>query len=190
MKGKLFACALLVGCSLVFGILTSVSSATDQAVEIWTGMFSFSVKATSQETDNSGNQKFLTSNQPFAGTLSLYIGDNGLTKNADGCYLKFVGDDGTSICIKGIAGISTESKKSKSEKALIVGSGDFATTIDGNSVTGVAYIDAQGTLKQDSSNNLISIGLNGKVGGGVDSDFIFSGTLSNTALTKQAGTSF
>ena len=158
---------------------------------IWAGTVSFSVKITSQETDNSGNQKFLTSNESFAGTIILYIGDNGLAKSAEGCYLAFLGDDGTtSICIKNIAGISTESQKSKSEKALLVGSGDFTTRIEGNPVTGCAYIDARGTLKQDSSNNLISIALSGKVGGGVDTDFVFSGNMSNTSLTKQAVTSF
>jgi hypothetical protein len=161
-----------------------------QAFETWTGAFSFSIKITSQETDNSGNEKFLTSNQTFTGTISLFIGDNGLTKSTDGCYLQFLGDDGTSICIKEIAGISTESQKSKSEKALLVGSGKFTTTIEGTPVTGNVYIDAKATLKQDSTNELISIGLSGKVGGGVDSDFVFSGTMNNTTLTKQAGTSF
>ncbi len=62
--------------------------------------------------------------------MSLYVGNNGLTKSAEGCYLKFLGGDGTSICIKDIAGISTESQKSKSEKALLVGLGDFTTTIE------------------------------------------------------------
>ncbi len=193
MKGKLGFCSLLVGVSLVCGILTSVSFAQDQATEIWTGTFSFSIKVTSQETDNSGNQKFLTSNQTFAGTLSLNVGDNGLVKNAEGCYLKFSSDDGTQIiCIKDIAGISTESQKSKSEKALLVGTGTFTTPIEGNpnAVTGNVYLDLKGTLKQDSSNNLVSIALTGKVGGGVGSDFVFSATLNNTTLTKQIGTSF
>ncbi len=122
--------------------------------------------------------------------MSLYVGENGMTTNSKGCYLEFLGDDGKSICIQAIAGISTESQKSKSEKALLVGSGDFTTTIEGTPATGNAYIDAKATLKQDSSNNLISIGLSGKVGGGVGSDFVFSGTLNNTSLTKQAGTSF
>ena len=151
--------------------------------EIWTGAFSFSIKSTSQETDDSGNQKFLNSNQTFAGTISLFIGDDGPTKSTDGCYLQFLGDDGKSICIKDIVGISTENQKSKSEKILLVGSGDFTTTIEGNQVTGIAYIDLKGTLKEDSSNNLISIGLNGKVGGG-GKDFVFSGNLGNTNLTK------
>ena len=100
-----------------------------------------------------------------------------------GVTCKFLGDDGKSICIKDIVGISTESKKSKSEKILLVGSGDFTTTIEGNQVTGIAYIDLKGTLKEDSSNNLISIGLNGKVGGG-GKDFVFSSNLGNTNLTK------
>jgi hypothetical protein len=132
----------------------------------------------------------LTFNQTFAGTISLYVIENGMTTNSKGCYLEILSDDGKSICIQAIAGISTESQKSKSEKGLLVGLGDFTTTIEGTPVTGNAYIDAKATLKQDSSNNLISIGLSGKVGGGVGSDFVFSGTLNNTSLTKQAGTSF
>jgi len=160
-----------------------------QAYTIWEGTVSFSAKITSVETDASENRKLLTSNQPFAGTISLFIGDNGLTINTDGCYLRFWGDDGTSICIKEIGGLATESQKSKNEKVFLVGLGDFTSTIEGNQVTGIAYIDLKGTLKQDSSNNLVSIVLNGKVGGG-GNDFVFSGNLSNTNLTKQAGTSF
>ena len=160
------------------------------SIETWSGKFSFSLKITSKETDHSGNQKFLTFNQPFAGTMSLYVGENGMTTNSKGCYLEFLGDDGKSICIQDIAGISTESQKSKSEKALLVGAGTFTTTIEGTPVTGNAYLDVKATLKQDSSNNLIVMGLSGKVGGGVDSDFVFSGTLNHTSLTKQAGTSF
>jgi hypothetical protein len=157
---------------------------------VWTGTVSFPVKTTSAETDGSGNQKFVTSNETIAGTMNLYIGESGPTRSAEGCYLKFLSNDGTAICINDIATISTESIKSKSEKALLIGSGSFTTSVEGNQVTGMAYIDAKATLKQDSSNNLISIGLSGKVGGGVDSDFVFSGTLNNTSLTKQAGTSF
>ncbi len=101
-----------------------------------------------------------------------------------------MGNDGTTICIKDIAAVSTESQKSKSEKFLLVGPGTFTSTIEGNPVTGNAYVDGKGTLKQDSSNNLISIGLSGKIGGGVGSDFVFAGTINNTTLTKQADTSF
>jgi len=189
MKGKLSLCAVLVGFSLVFGLLTSVSSAQDQPIEIWTGTFSFSIKITSQEKDNSGNQTFLTSTQAFAGTMNLYVGESGLAKSAEGCYLKLSGDDGTSICITGGAAISTESQRSKSEKALLVGTGTFTTTVEGNPVEGIAYIDGKATLKEDSSNNLVSIGLSGKLGGG-GSDFVFSATLNNTPLTQQAVSSF
>ena len=160
------------------------------ATTVWAGTVSFSVKVTSQETDDSGNQKLLTSNNTFAGTMSLYVGENGLATNAKGCYLELLGNDGTTICIKDIAAVSTESQKSRSERFLLVGLGTFTTTIGGNPVACNTYIDGKGTLKQDSSNNLISIGLSGKITGGVGSDFVFAGTINNTTLTKQADTSF
>jgi hypothetical protein len=186
MKGKLCICVLLVGFSLVSSIWTSISFAQDT----WAGAFSFTVKSTSQEADNSGNEKFLTSNQTFEGTISLIADDNGLKRNGD-CYLMFLSTDGTLICITDIAGISTESQKSKSEKVLLVGVGYFNTKVEGTSVTGgIAYVDLKATLKQDSSNNLLSIALSGKIGGGVNEandNFVFNATLNNTSLTKQVG---
>ena len=148
----------------------------------WGGAVSFSVKITSVETDTSGNRKFVTSNVPFEGTMSLYLGASGLTKSAEGCYLYFLGNDGTAICINDIAAISTESIKSKSEKALFIGSGSFTTTFKGNQSTGMAYIDAKGTLKENSSNDLISIGLSGKIAGGVYPEFVFSGNFNATLV--------
>ncbi len=150
----------------------------------WTGAFSYSLKTTLQQTDNSENQTFRTANQAFAGTISLYTGDDELTTNAEGCYLKFSGNDGTTICIKEIAVISTQSEKSKTEKGLLVGSGEFAATTEEGAIKGVAYVDAKVTLKQDVSNNLLSIGLSGKLAGGVDSNFVFNGTMNNTTLTR------
>ncbi len=184
MKGTLLLCSLAAASLLFLGI------SAGQAFDTWSGACSFSLKATSQERDNSGNDKFFTSTQSFSGTLSFYVLDNTLVKNADGCYLAFDGNDGTSICIKDVVVISTESFKSKSEKALLVGWGDFETRVEGNLVNGLAYVDLQGTAKQDSNNETISLALKGKLGGGTFSDFVFSATLSNTTLTKQAGSSF
>jgi membrane-bound ClpP family serine protease len=48
---------------------------------------------------------------------------------------------------------------------IAVGLGNFTTTVEGTPVTGIAYVDLRGTLKQDKSNDLFSIALNGKVGG-------------------------
>jgi hypothetical protein len=100
----------------------------------------------------------------------------------EGCYIKLLGTDGTNICIADIAAISTESIKSKSETALIIGPGSFTSTIDGNPVEGIAYIDAKATLKEDSSNNLLSISLSGKIAGGVNSEFVFSGNFRVTLI--------
>jgi 6-phosphogluconolactonase (cycloisomerase 2 family) len=157
--------------------------AVRQKIDAWTGPTSLSVKITFVETDGSGNQKFVTSNETFAGTTSLYLGENGPAKSAEGCFIKFLSNDGTTICINDLGAISTESIKSKSEKALFIGSGSFVTSVEGSQVSGMAYIDAKGTLKQDSSNNLISIGLSGKTGGGVDLKFTFSGSF-KTTLTE------
>ncbi len=186
MKRRLSFWGLIVGVSLVSGILTLASFAL--AFETWTGAFSFSVKSTSQETD-SGTQKFFTSNQAYEGTVSLFTEGDVLTTSGN-CYLLFSGTDGTTICIREIAGIFTESQKSKSEKALLVGLGDFESTVEETPVSGIAYVDLKGTLKQDNSNNLVSIALTGKIGGGAnegDDNFVFSATLNNTSLTKQGG---
>lgn len=151
-----------------------------QPATVWAGHVSFSARATSVKIDNSGNRSFLAFNEPFAGTMSLYVGASGPTKSAEGCFLKFLGDDGTTICINDIAAIATESTKSRSEKTLLIGSGVFMTTFQGNQVTGVAYMDAKGTLKEDPSSNLTSIGLSGKIAGGVDSEFVFGGNFNTT----------
>ncbi len=86
-----------------------------------------------------------------------------------------------------------ESAKSKSEKGLLVGIGEFENEVEGRKVKGIAYGDLKVTLKQNSSNDLISIALSGKVGGGVNDgidNFVFSATLNNTTLTKLAPAPF
>lgn len=153
-------------------------------LEPWTGSVPLSLKGTSTEVDNSGNVKFISSNQTFTGTMSLCIGGGGLVQQVGGCYIKFLGDDGTTnMCIRDIAAISTEVVKSKNEKMLFVGTGDLSLTIEGSIVTGIIYLDSTGSLKEDSSNNPISLGLSGKAGGGFNSQSTFSGTFKGT-LTK------
>jgi hypothetical protein len=49
---------------------------------------------------------------------------------------------------------------------------------------GNCYLDSKGTLKKDNSGNTISIGLTGKIGGGIDQSFVFNGSIKVT-LTKQ-----
>jgi hypothetical protein len=44
-------------------------------------------------------------------------------------------------------------------------------------------LDTKGTLKMDASGNLISIDLNGKIGGGSDLAVVFSSNI-KTTLTK------
>jgi hypothetical protein len=184
MNGKKRFLGVLARFSLGVVFLSLASFAPAEAFETWTGSFSFTIKATSLEEDNSGNEKFFTSNQAFTGTMSLFMGEDGLKANGEGCYLKLHADDDTTVCIKNISGISTESIKSKSEKALLVGTGEFKTWIEGRKVEGLVYADLQATLKQDSFNNLVSISLKGKLGGGSNLDLIFSATLSNITLTR------
>ena len=181
---KLSFYLLLIGSLSLVAILTLAPLAQAQVLETWTGSVSFPFKVTSlDEGPSSGDTKFINHNESFAGTMSLYVGADGPTKNEEGCYIKFLGEDGTTICIRNIAVISTEVKKSKNEKVLIVGTGDFSVTIQEGVVTGIVYLDANGSLKEDSSNNPISAALSGKIGGGFDSDFTFSVSFRAT-LTK------
>lgn len=162
----------------ITGIIMGI--AYTSSLTVWEGTVSFSSSITSLSEDTPGNIKLMKSARTFTGTMELYVGENGLVPNEEGCYLKFLGNDGTTICIHDIAAISSESIKSKSEKALLIGSGSFMTTVEGNQVTGMAYVDTTGTLKEDSSNDLISISLSGKIAGGVDAEAVFSGTFRAT----------
>jgi hypothetical protein len=184
MKGRLSVGMLSLGVTLAFGLLALFSSA--HAIDTWSSPFSFTVNRTFIDSDPSGNEKFLTTKQTFAGTLKMYIDEDGLHKNGY-CFLTFDGDDGTIICIKELAGISTESPKSLSEKLLLVGVGTLYIIIGDTQLTGVAYVDLKGTLKQDKNGHLASFALSGKIGGGantVNNDFVFNATLNNTNMTK------
>jgi hypothetical protein len=55
--------------------------------------------------------------------------------------------------------------------------------IEGTPETGIIYLDAKGTLKKDSSGEVTSISLSGKIGGGSEGSFI-SGANFKTTLTK------
>ena len=58
-------------------------------------------------------------------------------------------------------------------------------TIDEIPYKGNCYLDSKGTLKKNTSGDVISISLSGKIGGGTGpSSFVFSGSI-KTTLTKQ-----
>ncbi len=155
-------------------------SVTSGVTIVWSGSVSFTAKTTTVETDGAGAQKFVTSNQSVSGTISLSFGSDSLMADNNGCYITFVGTDGTNVCIETVAFISTESTRSRSESALIIGSGTYTAIINGNPVAGTAYIDAKAALKEDASNNLLSMSLSGKIAGGVNSEAVFSGNFRAT----------
>ena len=154
-----------------------------QAFTAWAGTVSFPLKLTTPIKDTSGNTKFHTSTETFDGTFKLYIGWDGPQPNEDGCYTSLSSNDGmTSICFKEVAVIATEAHKSKTDQLLLIGTGDSAKTIDGIPYKGNCYLDSKGTLKKNSSGDVISISLSGKIGGGTAPSFVFNGSIKTTLI--------
>ena len=81
----------------------------------------------------------------------MYLDQEGIVSNDEGCYLKFAGEDGSSICIRQIGSASTDVQKSKTDQFLLVGTGEMTIPIGGTPRTGVVYMDLKGTVKKDSS---------------------------------------
>ena len=148
----------------------------------WTGSVSFPVRITS--VDNaSGDSKFQNLTNHFSGKIEAYVGGNGFVPNEDGCYIKFSGDDKTAICIKHAGSASTDVQKNRTDRLLLVGTGEMTLPIEGVLKPGVAYVDFKGALKKDGSGSVVSIGLNGKLGCS-GSDFVCSGSYRST-LTEE-----
>ena len=151
----------------------------------WTGPTSITLKFTSPEENSSGDIKFSTFNEAFVGTVKLLLVEEGPVTVEDRCYVSFVSDDSlTNICIKGMAAISTDMPKSKTNQALILGTGELSKTIEGTNYQGVCYLDSKGTLKKDGSGEVTSISLSGKISGGTHDHFIFSGSFKATLTTQ------
>ena len=193
MKKELFSYTALIGfLSLIvlLALATFVQAQQAQNIEKWTGSVSFTLKLTTVTKDTSGNKKFVTSNETFAGTMNFYWDADpnvqSPTPGPDGCILELLGSDGTKICFNEFMGTSTLTKKSGKGSSVFVGTGNIATTVQEQQVTGITYINGKGSSVQDSSKNLISIGLGGALGGGypLEHGFIFSGTIPITTLTK------
>jgi hypothetical protein len=190
MKKKLCSYTAFSGFLSLVVLLTLVTFVQAQNTEKWTGSVSFTLKLTTVTKDTSGNKKVVTSNETFAGTMNLYYDADpnvqSPTPGPDGCIIELLGSDGTKICFNENFGESTLTKKSGKGSVVFVGIGNIATTVQQQEVTGITYINGKGSLVQDSSKNLISIGLGGALGGGYPSEHgtIFSGTIPITTLTK------
>jgi hypothetical protein len=149
---------------------------------VWSGEATISVKMTSMSEDTSGNTKLQNMNTTLTGIVRLYTGDNGLVANGQGCYLNFLGDDGSTICINEIATVSTVSAKSKTAQALLVGTGSMSIKTEGTPLSGIVYLDSKGTLKMNSSGQITSISLSGKIGGGSNGSSILAGNVKTTLI--------
>ncbi len=119
----------------------------------------------------------------FSGKIDLYSGNGGFAPNADGCYVTFVGDDGTKICITTFFSTSAATHSVRGSNAMrMVGTGTIVIPtvvipVEGVLAQGVVYIDVKGTLKYGPSN--FTLTFNGKIGGG-GPDFVFTGSFRST----------
>ncbi len=139
--------------------------------ETFTGNVSFNIKVTELYVDSSDNEKFHKYPIPFDGKIYLFVPKDGPpVQNGNGYYIEFR-DEGNQVIvgIKEITAISTDYVKlGKSNKFLLVGTGDFYHPQ--TFLKGIAYIDANGTLKEDSMGELSSISISGKIGGGMNAE--------------------
>lgn len=183
------AISVSVAQGLCFGFRMEIKAAPATVMN-WAGAVSFPIKITSVERDSSGNIKLLTSMDIFNGTIELSTGlspgEVVSVPNGNGSYITFSSADGTNLCIKGVAFVATDISKSRTDQLLVVGTGDFSTTVETTKVTGIGYLDSKGTLKKDSMGSITSISLNGKIAGGIagDSAFVFSGNFRSTLSPK------
>jgi hypothetical protein len=131
-----------------------------------------------------GDVKFQNFAYNLAGKFEVYLNEEGFVSNDEGCYLKFTGDDRSSICINQMGSASTDVQKSKTDQLLLVGTGEITIPIEGNPRTGVVYLDLKGTLKKNSSGGIASVTITGKMGGG-GSDFVCSGSYRMTLTMEE-----
>jgi hypothetical protein len=80
--------------------------------------------------------------------MEIYIDENGFLIDVNDCYLKLSGDDGTDLCIKQLASVSTDVKKSRSDQILLIGTGDTTLSTGDPEIKGIVYLDGKGTLKK------------------------------------------
>ena len=144
---------------------------------LWKAPVSFSIKFTYPLEGASGNIKFQNLTQTFTGKVELF--EDGLISR----QVTFISDDGkTAGYFRTLASVVTDTS-GRSESLLLIGTGDFSSSMTGEQTTGIAYIDAKGTMKKDSAGEITSISFSGKIAGGVDQTTVFSGTFRAT-LTR------
>jgi len=153
----------------------------------WTGNVSIPWKITIKSKVTTDDSKFKKLSGSFTGTMEMCFGENGPQLNTEGCYVKFSGGDGSTICVKQIVSISADIEKSKTDQFLLIGTGTMTIVMEGTPLTGIAYLDSKGTLKKIGG-EVSAITLSGKVGGGggegTDQAFVLIGNV-KTNLTEQ-----
>ena len=189
-KGACLGVALWIGLfgSSSPGLATSVAYTTNNGVGgvqimdtgtnavTWSAPISFPLKFTFLSTNASG---FQTQSQTFTGTIT-YV-ENGLVPSE----ITFVSEDQmTEGDFTNLASIMAD-PSARSDSLLLVGTGDFSSSFTGTTVTGIAYINAKGTLQKDSSGAITSISLNGAIAGGIDQTTVFSTTFRVTLTPAQ-----
>jgi len=160
----------MAACLLLVAALGS--SQANAQFETWSGTCSFTVKITNEDGPD-GNKKFVTKSGTESGTVEMYIGSDGPTKSSEGYYLKFIASDGTIIGITEMVGIRTQVTKSKSDKLLGIGIGPHFNQ-GSPDPTGLAYLDASGTIKKDKTGHDTSISLTMKLAGGTDDGYVWN----------------
>ncbi len=173
---------------IFFFVFVLAGYANADTVTMWSGDVSFVVKTTSVNVDSSGNIKFKTQSQHFDGKIQMLVGENGPVPNAAGNFIELVDNTGNVvIAIKEIAIIATDVKKSRSNNLSLVGTGVFTEPGSSPAITGIAYADFRGTIKEDSTGNAVSTRISGKIGGGANSaqdNFVFSANLNSKMLPQ------
>jgi len=145
---------------------------------LWKGPVSFSLKFTYPGTEDArGNIKFQSLTQTFTGMVELF--EDGFAWK----QVTFMSNDGkTGGYFRTISSVMTDTSGG-SESLLIIGTGDCSSSMTGEQETGIAYIDAKGTLKKDKTGTITSISFSGKIAGGVGQATVLSGTFRAT-LTR------
>jgi hypothetical protein len=166
-----------------FGFRMAIGAAPANVVN-WAGPLSFPIKITSVEQDSSGNIRFSASTGIFNGTIELSAelssGEVVWVPDTMGCYITLSSADGMGLCIKAVVSVATDISKSRTDRILFVGTGDFSRTVEATTVTGIGHLDSKGIFKKDSMGSISSISLDGQIAGGIDNTSLFSGNFKAT----------
>ena len=134
---------------------------------------SFPITITSAVETAGGNIKLQNQTNNFSGTIGLSF----YQPNANGCYVSFSGDDGTTICIDRVAEVQHNTRPSDAMRQ--VGTGTIMIPIGGVVQSGTVYIDMKGTWHCDCRRGKVTLPFTGKIGGG-GQGFVIAGTFQST----------